>query len=110
MLRDLLLWAVAVFVVQPYQAELEEKLAAVRAPRAVMEAVADCASTAIPALADRAASDPWWAAVTGLKVWTGFIPPEAVLRDAAPACGPAMEAVRPYLTGRTAQARLTGAG
>lgn len=101
MLRDLLFWAFSTIVVEPYQAELTRQLAAVRAPRAVVEAVTDCAGAAVPALADRAMSDPWWAVTSGLGVWVGITPPEGVLRDAAPVCGPAIEAARPHLTGRT---------
>lgn len=102
MLRDLLLWAFAAFVVDPFQADLAERLAAVQAPRAVVERVTGCARMAVPALADRAVSDPWWAMTTGLGVWIGFSPPEAVLRDVAPAaCAPALDAVRPYLDGRS---------
>lgn len=102
MLRDVLLWAFAAFVVDPFQAELAERLAAVHAPRAVLEQAAGCARAAVPALADRAVSDPWWAVTTGVGVWIGFSPPEAVLRDAAPSvCAPALDAVRPFLDGRS---------
>lgn len=102
MLRDLLLWGFATFVVDPFQADLAQRLAAVQAPRAVVEQVAGCARTAVPALADRAVSDPWWAVTTGLGVWVGLSPPEAVLRDVVPAaCAPALDAVRPYLDGRS---------
>lgn len=102
MLRDLLLWAFATFVVDPFQADLAARLDAVRAPRAVLEQVTGCARAAIPELADRALSDPWWAVTAGLGVWIGLSPPEAVLRDTAPAvCAPALDAVRPFLDGRS---------
>lgn len=101
MLRDILLWAVATFVVDPLQADLAARLAAVHAPRAVLEQVSGCARAAVPGLADRAASDPWWAVTTGLGVWIGLHTPEAVLHDVAPdVCAPALEAVRPFLDGR----------
>lgn len=102
MLRDLLLWAFAAFVVEPYQAELTRQLTAARAPAATVEAVAGCAGAAVPALADRAVSEPWWALTTVAGVWAGITPPDAVLRDAVPRCGPAIEAARPYLAGRAA--------
>lgn len=102
MLRDLLLWAFATFVVEPHRVELTRQLAAVRAPAAVVEAVAGCAGAAVPALADRALTQPWWALTTVSGVWLGLTPADAVLRDAVPACRPAIEAARPYLTGRAA--------
>lgn len=102
MLREFLLWLFATTVVEPYQAELTRQLALARAPHALVEAVAGCASAAIPALADRASSDPWWTLTNGLRVWIGVVPADAILRDAAPACGPAIDAARPYLTGGAA--------
>ena len=102
MLRDLLLWAFATFVVEPHRVEVTRQLAAVRAPTAVVEAVAGCAGAAVPALADRALTQPWWALTTVSGVWICLTSPDAVLRDAVPVCRPAIEAARPYLTGRAA--------
>jgi hypothetical protein len=48
---------------------------------------------------ERAGADPWWAIRTAFGAWIGTIRPEAVLADAAPGCGPAMQAARPFLGG-----------
>lgn len=88
---------VSIFLTGPLQDELNEKLAAARAPQAVVAQVADCARDAAPALVERAVSDPWWAATSTVSVWAGYARPEVILLDAAPACRPAVEAARPFL-------------
>jgi hypothetical protein len=97
MFADLIAFFVAIFLVGPLEAEVTSRLEAARAPAAVVRGVADCAAAAAPALLERATSDPWWAVRTSLGAWTGWTSPEAVLRDAAPGCGPAMAAARPFL-------------
>ena len=64
-----------------------------------MRQVTECGAAAAPALLERAGADPWWAAGTAFRIWIGALRPEAVLAEAAPACGPAMQAARPYLAG-----------
>ncbi len=97
MFADLIAFLVSFFLIGPLEEEMTSRLQAARAPAAVVRGVADCASAAAPALLDRAAADPWWAIRTSLGAWIGWLPPEAVLRDAAPACGPAIAAARPFL-------------
>ncbi|MGG5811221.1 hypothetical protein [Falsiroseomonas sp. CW058] len=97
MFSDLIAWIVAVFLLGPLQAEVHSKLEAARAPAAVMQGVTACAVAAAPGLADRAAADPWWAVTSVIGVWIGTTTPEAVLRDAAPSCAPALAAARPFL-------------
>ena len=97
MLHDLFAWFIAVFLLNPLQAEIQSRLESARAPAAVVQEVTRCASVAAPALTDRAVGDPWWAISTAVGTWIGTTSPEAVLRDAAPACGPAMAAARPFL-------------
>ncbi len=99
MIRDFLIFLFTTLVVEPFQAELNEKLAAAQAPPAVVAEISQCARTATPILADRAMSDPWWGASTVIRVWVGTTSPESVLTDAAPACGPAVRAARPFLSG-----------
>ena len=51
---------------------LNERLAAVKAPHAVMEQGQACASTAPTALAERAPGDLWWGASTLIGVAVGM--------------------------------------
>jgi hypothetical protein len=97
MFSDLIALLVSVFLIGPLEAEVTSRLEASRAPAAVVRGVADCATAAAPALLERATADPWWAVRTAVGAWTGWTSPEVVLRDAAPSCGPAMAAARPFL-------------
>jgi hypothetical protein len=102
MLQDTMVWLFNLFVVEPAQAELTERLATARAPQAVVRQVVACATAAGPVLAERAAADLGWATTTVVRVWTGSVAPEAVLRDAVPACGSALDAAKPFLEGLAA--------
>lgn len=94
---DFISLLVSIFLTGPLQDELSGKLAAARAPQAIVAQVTDCARDAAPALVERAVSDPWWAATSTLSVWAAYSRPEAILLDAAPACRTAVEAARPFL-------------
>jgi hypothetical protein len=98
MIRDFILSLVSFFIVEPFQAELNAKLAAAQAPQAIVRDVTSCATAALPVLADRALGDPWWATTTIISVSIGMDSPERVLVEAVPACGPAVRAAQPFLT------------
>jgi hypothetical protein len=102
MFRDVVLFVINLFVVEPFQAEINARLAKSQAPQAVISQVRSCASTALPILVDRASADPWWGITTILRVRLGTTPPEALLIGAAPSCGPAMQAARSYLAANPA--------
>lgn len=97
MFADLIASLVAIFLLNPLQASVQGRLEAARAPQAVIRQVTECGTAAAPVLVQRATADPWWAFTTAIGTWIGTTRPEAVLRDAAPACGPAMAAARPFL-------------
>ena len=60
MMRDFFLWLRTSLVVEPMQAEWGARLGAAGAPPPVVAGLARCAGEAAPALASRAAGDPWW--------------------------------------------------
>ncbi len=99
MIADLFAWLFALLVVDPITADLNEKLAAVGAPAAVYEQVGRCAAEAGPALAQRAANDPWSGAVLAFEVAVGWTPASGVLANASPACGQAVAAAEAALAG-----------
>lgn len=99
MIRDLLTSLFSLFVVEPFQAEFNRKLAVIQAPPAIVEDVARCKRTAAPLLASRAMSDPVWGIMTVIRVSVGATTPQTVLIEAAPSCGPAIQALRPFLMG-----------
>lgn len=97
MIGDLIAWLVATMLVNPLTTELQSRLMAANAPPSVMVEVAACGSAAAPVLLRRATEEPWWAIRTGFATWIGTIQPDAVLSEAAPRCGPAMQMARPFL-------------
>jgi hypothetical protein len=99
MIGDLIAFLVATFLVGPLQSTLVGQLAEGRAPAAVVQQVEACATAALPALVERAGNEPWWAVTTAFGAWVGTTSPAAVLAGAAPSCGPAMAAARPFLAG-----------
>jgi len=98
-MHDLIAALVSFFLIEPLQAELADKLAAARAPDAVVADLVTCARAATPLLVDRTTSDPWWAASSAFGLWTGTARPEALLVEAAPGCASAVQAARPFLSG-----------
>ena len=99
MIEAIITWLVATFLLAPLQSGVADRLAEARAPTAIVEQMARCATEAAPALAARAGDDPWWAVSTAVGAWTGSVSPEAILRDAAPGCAQAFTAARPFLAG-----------
>jgi hypothetical protein len=100
--QELVAALVAFFIIDPLKAELGEKLAAARVPPGIVREVTACATAATPVVVERLSSDPLWAAGAVIRVWAGLAPPETVLAEAAPACRPAIDRARPYLTGSAA--------
>jgi hypothetical protein len=96
MFSDLIAFIVATFLLGPLQAEMTERLDAAQAPREVTQQVVRCATDATPRLIERGVGNPKWVVGTVVRIWTGMIQPEAVLRDAAPSCPAAMTAAAPF--------------
>jgi hypothetical protein len=94
MIADLIAFLVATFLVAPLQSTIEARLADARAPAAIVAQVEPCVTAALPALVERASAEPWWAVRTAFGAWIGTTSPEAVLRQAAPECGPVLNAAR----------------
>ncbi len=80
-------------IMDPFRANLNERLAAVQAPQAVMEQVQACASTAPTALAERAAGDLWWGASTLTGVAVGMTDARTIVAAGSPACARAVAAL-----------------
>ncbi|GJE43856.1 hypothetical protein [Methylobacterium soli] len=101
-MQDLIAALISFFLIEPLQAEIAEKLKGARAPQAILNDVATCAQAARPVIVDRATSDPWWAVSSIAQVWIGTTRPEVILADVAPVCRPALEAARPFWSGKEA--------
>ncbi len=101
-MQDFIASLVSLFLVEPFEAEMRERMAAARVPREVVQQVVQCGRVATPVLAERVMADPWWGATTVVRVWAGASTADAVLAEAVPPCGPAIRAVRPFLSGTEA--------
>lgn len=97
MLDALLLTLVNLLIVEPAQAEFRDLLAARGAPEAVVRSIAGCLAGAPQALATLYAEAPLQGLVTAFRLWTGLTSYQAVLVEAVPACGPALEAAGGFL-------------
>jgi len=102
MIQEILILIVNFLIVDPLQAEMNKRLADVRAPQAIIADVRSCADAALPHLADRAAGEPGWVAMTALDVWLGRVAPEDVLASVSPQCDGPVRAAKGYLQGRAA--------
>jgi hypothetical protein len=100
-MQDLIAALISFFIIEPVQAEMAEKLAAARAPQAIVTEVAACARRAAPLIVERALNDPAWAAGTTFQLWMGSSQPDAVLLDLSPSCAPAVRAASPFLDQET---------
>ncbi|WP_262030651.1 hypothetical protein [Microvirga sp. Mcv34] len=102
MLQELLAAVVSVLIVDPLQAEMNERLSQIRAPQAVITDMRSCAEASLPRLADRAVADPFWAVRATFDVWTGRTAPEDILGGTSTQCDAAIKAARLYLESRGA--------
>ena len=97
MLNDLVAFLLSIFVIEPFQSGIEDRLAQARAPHAVIAGIGTCASAALPVLTERLSEDWRWAVSSGVDIWTGRTPADAVLVEAVPQCRDAIAAARPFL-------------
>ncbi len=97
MFRDFVLNIFSFLIIEPFQAEFNQKLRDMQAPAAVVEQVQGCVRAAAPLLADKALGNWWWAGTTAVYVAIGMQSPEKVLVEQVPSCAPAMEAAKPFL-------------
>jgi hypothetical protein len=98
MLNDFLLSLFSFFILDPFQAELNQKLRAAQAPAAVMAEVRACATAAGPVLIDRALNDWWWVGTTVISVGVGMTTPQSVLVEIAPRCASAVRNADVFIT------------
>lgn len=99
MIRDFFLWLLTALVIEPMQVEWSARLQAAGASPQVVADLARCATEAGPALAVRAAGDPWWGITTAAGVWVGFRDGVTVVAEATTGCAHAVEAAQPFLPG-----------
>ena len=97
MIRDFLIMILNLLIVEPFQSEIQSRLAAAKAPEAIIQQVTECAANGPAALADSISSD-WVAGLTTVTyVVIGVTRPEDALSTIAPSCANAITAAGPFL-------------
>jgi len=102
MIHEVLAFVINLLIIDPLQAEMEKRLAGVRAPQTVVADVRACADAALPTLANRATAEPGWVVVTALDIWFGRAAPEDVLIAVSPQCNAPIKTAKAYLKGQGA--------
>ena len=90
------------FILDPFRAELNQKIAVAQAPAEIVQQVRACATAGAPARLSRAYGDWWWTGKTMANVAICMRSPESVLVEVVPTCAPALRAAQPFLTGARA--------
>src|SRR6056297_1191051 len=80
----------AFFVLDPFEAEMNRRLANANAPMEVVESARDCIADAGPAILNRVGDDYWWGIANATYVVVGMSRAEDVLVEVAPSCAPAL--------------------
>ncbi len=97
MISELLAAALSLFLLEPFEAGMRERMAAARASEETVRLVTDCVRRAGPILVERAIADPGVMAATATRLMLGTTTAERVLSGLDPDCTAGFEAVRPLL-------------
>ena len=98
-ISELLAAAISLFLLEPFEAGMRERMAAARTSEETVRIVTDCVRRAGPMLVERAIADPAAMAATATRLMLGTITPERILSDLDPGCATGFEAVGPLLQG-----------
>lgn len=99
---DFFVSIVGYLFIQPFQAEISEKLAAARAPQEIIQRIDQCARTAGPAMLNRGMQDWGWALGLGIKLTMGMTTLEKELSATSPSCAEALSTAKPFMQGQAA--------
>jgi hypothetical protein len=86
MISDIAAWLLALFVIDPLQAELRERLDTANVPVAEVQQSRQCVASHAPRLLQRAGDEPGWAVTTVVGVATGWTAPVQLLDANDPNC------------------------
>jgi hypothetical protein len=75
MISDIAAWLFALFVIDPLQAEVRERLDGANVPVAAIQQSQQCIASNAPRLLQRAGEEPGWAIGTALSMATGWTAP-----------------------------------
>ncbi len=86
MFADIVAWFVTLFVVDPLQAEVRERLDRANASTQLIQQSQQCVSAQAPKLLNRAGGDPAWAVATIAGFSFGLTSPVSLLDTSDPNC------------------------
>jgi hypothetical protein len=86
MISDIAAWLFALFVIDPLQAEMRERLNGANVPVAAIQKSQQCIASHAPRLLQRAGEEPGWAVTTALGVAIGWTAPTQLLDANDPTC------------------------
>ena len=86
MISDIAVWLFALFVIDPLQSQISERLEAANVPVTAIQQSRQCIASHAPRLVERAAQEPGWAITTAVGVAIGWIAPVGLLDSRDPNC------------------------
>lgn len=86
MISDIAAWLFALFVIDPLQAEMRERLEGANVPVAAIQQSRQCIASHAPRLLQRAGEEPGWAVATAVGVAVGWTAPVQLLDTKDPNC------------------------
>ncbi len=86
MFADIVAWFVTLFVVDPLQAEVRERLDQANASTQLIQQSQQCVAAQAPQLLNRAGNDPAWAIATIAGFSFGLTSPVSLLDSSDPNC------------------------
>jgi len=85
-ISDIAAWLFALFVIDPLQTQISERLEAANVPVAAVQQSRRCIASHAPRLVERAGTEPGWAIATAVGVATGWTAPAELLDPNDPNC------------------------
>lgn len=86
MISEIAAWLFALFVIDPLQAEVRDRVAQANLPIEALQQSQQCVATHGPLLLQRATDDPAWATSTALGVAVGWTSPAELFDIKDPNC------------------------
>lgn len=102
MLSAVIFYFVQLLILQPFQAEIIDRLSRANVPYEVTANVRSCSTQARQIITDRAVGDPWQLASMAFDVWIRGTAPDRILAASVPGCSSAIETAKSFLAQQSA--------
>ncbi|MDP9813828.1 hypothetical protein J2W42_006704 [Rhizobium tibeticum] len=86
MFSEIIASVFSMFLIEPLQAEVAERVAAAKAPTEIALASQECLTTQAPRLLERATNEVGWAVSNAVGLSIGWTDPTDLLDKSAPGC------------------------